>query len=92
MKAGACGAERSARMSPSSGVCGWPEGTGDILKRDDLISACVHPLSPGNVAFSSKNFYVLSKGIEFALLKKRIRWLHDFSVMTEIVKGTEVEG
>lgn len=63
---------------------------GDILKIGDLISAYFHPLSPGDIAFSSKNFKVLCKGIR-STLKKRIRGLHDFSVVTEIVKGTKVK-
>ena len=53
--------ERGAR--PCSGICRWSEGTGDILKIEDLISAYFHLLSPGDIAFSSRNFAVLSKGI-----------------------------
>lgn len=91
VKAEPYGVEQRRRISPSSRVCGWHEGMGDILKIGDLISACFHPLSPGGVAFLSKNFKVLSKGIQSASLKKRIRGLHDFSVVTEIVKGTELK-
>lgn len=62
--------EQSRRISPSSRVCGWHEGMGDILKIGDLISACFHTLSPGDIASLSKNFKVLCKGIRSALLKK----------------------
>lgn len=63
VKTGTCGAEQSERVRPSPRVCGWHEGTGGILKIDDLISAYFHPLSPGDGAFSSKSYIVLCEGI-----------------------------
>lgn len=47
-------------------------------KIDDLIAAYFHPLSPGDVAFLSQNYKVLSKGIQPAAHQKKIRWSHDF--------------
>lgn len=65
------------------------EGTGDILKIGDLVSAYFH-LSPGDIAFSSRNFtQFFSRAFNSPNLRASDG--SDVSVMPEIVKRTEVK-